>query len=69
MINIEKILMFQAIAATALLIVVYGSGAALLIAGIPLLPWLLAKIACGLVLVALVARLIAAYCATRQLLG
>lgn len=65
MLNIEKGLIFQAIAAIALLIVVYGGGAALLILGILSLPWLLAKIACGLVLVALVARLIATYYAIR----
>lgn len=65
MLNLEKGLIFQAIAAIALLIVVYGGGAALLILGILSLPWLLAKIACGLVLVALVARLIAAYYAIR----
>ena len=69
MTNLEKVLLLQDISTITLLIAVYGGGAALLIAGIPLLPWLLAKIACGLVLVALVARLIAAYCATRQLLG
>ena len=66
MINTEKALLFHAIAATALLIVVYGGGAALLIIGILYLPWLLAKIACGLVLVALVARLAAAHYAMRQ---
>lgn len=65
MLNLEKGLIFQAIAAIALLIVVYGGGAALLILGILSLPWLLAKIACGLVLVALVARLIATYYAIR----
>ena len=67
MTDIEKALLFQAIANTALLIAVHGSVAALLIAGILLLPWLLAKIACGLVLAALVVQLIAAYYATRQL--
>lgn len=66
MINFEKAMIFHAIAATVLLIVVYGGVAAILIAGILLLPWLLAKIACGLVLVALVARLIAAYYMMRQ---
>jgi hypothetical protein len=66
MISIEKAMIFHAIAATALLIVVYGGVAAILIAGILLLPWLLAKIACGLVLVALVARLIAVYYMMRQ---
>lgn len=65
MLNLEKGLIFQAIAAIALLIVVYGGGAALLILGILSLPWLLAKIACGLVLVALVARLIATHYAIR----
>lgn len=65
MLNLERGLIFQAIAAIALLIVVYGGGAALLILGILSLPWLLAKIACGLVLVALVARLIATYYAIR----
>ena len=67
MISIEKAMIAHAIAATALLIVVYGGVAAILIAGILLLPWLLAKIACGLVLVALAARLIAAYYVMRQL--
>ena len=67
MTDIEKALLSQAIANIALLIAVHGSIAALLITGILLLPWLLAKIACGLVLVALVVRLIAAYYATRQL--
>lgn len=62
----EKALIFQGIAAAALLVVVYGGGTALLITGILLLPWLLAKIACGLALVALVARLVAACYATRQ---
>ena len=61
MTNLEKALLFHAIAATALLIVVYGGGTALLIMGILYLPWLLAKIACGLVLVALVARLAATH--------
>ena len=67
MIDIEKAMIFQGIAAAALLVVVYGGGTALLIIGIMLLPWLLAKIACVLVLVALVARLSAAYYVTRQL--
>ena len=66
MIDIEKALIFQSIAAAALLVVVYGGGVALLIIGILLLPWLLAKIACGLVLVALVARLAAAHYVIRQ---
>lgn len=66
MISIEKAMIFHAIAAIALLIVMYGGVAAILIAGILLLPWLLAKIACGLVLVALVARLIATYYVMRQ---
>ena len=66
MISIEKAMIFHAIAAIALLIVTYGGVAAIMIAGILLLPWLLAKIACGLVLVALVARLIAAYYMMRQ---
>lgn len=65
MLNPEKALIFQAITAIAPLIVVYGGGAVLLILGILSLPWLLAKIACGLVLVALVARLIATYYAIR----
>lgn len=64
--NPEKALIFHGIAAAALPVVVYGGGTALLITGILLLPWLLAKIACGLVLVALVARLVAAYYVTRQ---
>lgn len=67
MTNIENALIFQGIAAAALLVVVYGGGTALLIIGIMLLPWLLAKIACGLVLVALVARLSAVYYVMRQL--
>lgn len=64
--DIEKAMIFQGIAAAALLVVVYGGGTALLIIGILLLPWLLAKIACVLVLVALVARLGAAYYVIRQ---
>nr|DAX21644.1 MAG TPA: hypothetical protein [Caudoviricetes sp.] len=63
---LEKATLFQAISAAAVLIVVYGGGAAILIAGVLLLPWLLAEIACGLVLVALVARLTAAYYVMRQ---
>lgn len=67
MIDIEKAMIFQGIAVAALLVVVYGGGTALLIIGILLLPWLLAKIACVLVLVALVARVSAIYYAMRQL--
>lgn len=67
MIDLEKALIFQGIAAAALLAVVYGGGTALLAIGILLLPWMLAKIACGLVLVALVARLVSAYYVMRQL--
>ena len=66
MIDIEKAMIFQDIAVAALLVVVYGGGVALLIIGILSLPWLLAKIACGLVLVALVARLGAARYVMRQ---
>jgi hypothetical protein len=65
--DIGKTLLFHAVATIALFIVVYSGGAALLIAGVLLLPWLLAKIACGLVLVTLVTRVIAAYYAARQL--
>ena len=66
MTDLDKAELFQAISAVAMLIVVYAGGVALLIAGILLLPWLLAKIACGLVLVALVSRFTAAYYVTRQ---
>lgn len=62
----EKAALFQAISVTALLFVVYGCGAVLLVAGVILLPWLAAKIACGLVLVALLARLAATYYVMRQ---
>ena len=65
MTNLEKVLLLQDISTITLLIAVYGGGAALLIVGILLLPWLLAKITCGLVLVSLVTRLIAAYYVTR----
>ena len=61
MTNFEKVLILQGISVIALLITVYGGGAALLIAGILFLPWLLAKIVCGLALVSLVTRVIAAY--------
>ena len=67
MIDIEKAMIFQGIAVAALLVLVYGGGTALLIIGILLLPWLLAKIACVLALVALVARLAATYYVMRQL--
>lgn len=60
MIDVEKALIFQSIAVAALLVVVYGGGVALLIIVILSLPWLLAKIACGPALVALVTRLGAA---------
>lgn len=66
MIDVEKALIFQSIAIAALLVLVYSGGTALLIIGILYLPWLLAKIACGLVLVALVARLCAAHYVMRQ---
>jgi hypothetical protein len=61
MIDAEKALLFQAAAVAVLLIVAYGSGLCLLIAGVLLLPWPLAKIACGLALAVLAARLTAAY--------
>lgn len=66
MTDLDKAALFQAISVAATLIVVYAGGGALLIAGILLLPWLLAKIACGLALIALVARFTAAYYVTRQ---
>lgn len=61
MTDIEKALTAQLIATIATAIVVYGGGACILIAGILLLPWLLAKIACGIILVVLVAQVISAY--------
>lgn len=61
MTDIEKALTAKLIATIATAIVVYGGGLFLLITGILLLPWLLAKIACGLILVALVTRVISAY--------
>lgn len=65
MTDLEKATLFHAISVTALLIVVYGGGMALLIAGIILLPWLLAKIACGLLLVCMATRVAAVSYATR----
>ena len=65
MTDLEKATVFQAISATATLIGVYGGGAALLVAGVILLPWLAAKIACGAFLVGMVTRMVAAYYVTR----
>lgn len=65
MTDFEKATLFQAISVTALLFVVYGAGAALLVAGVILLPWLAAKIACVALLVWMSARMAAAYYAAR----
>lgn len=63
--NDEKALVSQPISTIALLIALYGGGLALLILGIVKLPWLIAKIACGLLLVWSVGRAIAAYYASK----
>lgn len=65
MTDFEKAALFQAISVTALLFVVYGCGAVLLVAGVILLHWLPAKIACGALLVWMSARMAAAYYAAR----
>lgn len=65
MTDFEKAKLFQAISVTVLLFVVYGGGVALLVAGVILLPWLPAKIACVALLVWMAARMAAAYCAAR----
>lgn len=65
MTDLEKATLFQAISVTALFFVVYGGGVALLVAGVILLPWLAAKIACVALLVWMSARMAAAYYAAR----
>lgn len=65
MTNTEKALLFRAISVTALFVAVYGGGLALLIWGIVKLPWLIGKIACGLLIIWGIGRTITAYYATK----